>query len=337
MGPDGAARDGSHRAMEVTRPGHSNQACLTFDQEWSDIPAPPAAQPNNGRTKLVEPIKPEHRRARQAWKLRSLRISAETGRSTGYLWHYGHFIHDLIMPLADWIVAHDIDPQSIDLFIEDTPDQSVGPYVDLIQTLLGVPATLLTASEFDDLEGADLPLQAYLFGPYQSSSLENLQRIVLPRFDLRAVGAMPPEVILIERGHRPSGFENNKAIPERSRKSGKQRRTIVNHAELSAALKKRYGQRFRGVVLENLPVAEQLMLFHHARLVIGQHGGGLNNLIWMSGNDGTVVELAPTAIKTFQNLCLAKGLTYRTLGPASRSRPRIEPAELLHLIETLGW
>jgi len=77
-------------------------------------------------------------------------------------------------------------------------------------------------------------------------------------------------------------------------------------------------------------------LFHHARLVIGQHGGGLNNLIWMKGNDGTVVELAPTAIKTFQNLCLAKGLSYRTLGPMSRRNPRIDPAEILSLLDTLG-
>jgi capsular polysaccharide biosynthesis protein len=111
---------------------------------------------------------------------------------------------------------------------------------------------------------------------------------------------------------------------------------IVNHGDLSAALDARYGRRFCGVVLEKIPVAEQIRLFHHARLVIGQHGGGLNNLIWMKGNDGVVVELAPTAIKTFQNLCLAKGLIYRTLGPMNRRMPRIDSAELLHLLDSLG-
>ena len=240
------------------------------------------------------------------------------------------------MPLADWIVEEDIDQETIDLFIEDTPDQSVGPFVDLITSLLGVRAKLLTPQTFNDLQGKDLVLAAYLFGPYKPSSLHHVQQIVLSRFDLRPVGAIPPEVILIERGHHRSGFEDCREIPEKSRKSGKQRRTIINHDELSAALDARYGQRFCNVVLEGMPVAEQLLLFHHARLVIGQHGGGLNNLIWMKGNYGMVVELAPTPIKTFQNLCRAKGLTYRTLGPMDRRMPRVDPNELLRLLDTLG-
>jgi hypothetical protein len=240
------------------------------------------------------------------------------------------------MPLADWIVEEDVDPAAIDLFIEDTPDQSVGSYVDLITALLGVRAKLFAPQTFNDLHGKDLVLDSYLFGPYKPSSLVHVQRIVLSRFDLRPVGAVPPEVILIERGHHPSGFENCDDLSESSRKSGKQRRMIVNHGELSAALDARYGQRFCNVVLEDMPVAEQVMLFHHARLVIGQHGGGLNNLIWMKGNNRTVIELAPTAIKTFQNLCLAKGLSYYTLGPMNQRKPRIDPAQMLRLLDTLG-
>lgn len=266
-----------------------------------------------------------------------MRIAPDTGKPTGYLWHYGHFIHDLIMPLADWIVEEDLDPETIDLFIEHTPDQSVGPFVDLITSLLGVRAKLLTPQTFKDLQGKDLALNAYLFGPYKPSSLHHVQEIVLSRFDLRPVGAIPPEVILIERGYHPSGFEDCREIPENKKKSGKQRRTIINHAELLAALDARYGQRFCNVVLEDMPVAEQLKLFHHARLVIGQHGGGLNNLIWMKVNDGIVIELAPTTIKTFQNLCLAKGLTYRTLGPMNRWAAWVDPKELLRLLDTLGW
>jgi hypothetical protein len=283
-----------------------------------------------------ETIQQADRGVRQVWKLRSVRISAETGKPSGYLWHYGHFIHDLIMPLADWLVEGSIDPEAIELFIEHTPDQSVGPYVDLIRSLLGVRAKLVTPQRFKNLDGKDLALHAYLFGPYKPSSLENVQQLVLSRFDLRPVAANSPEVILIERGYHPSGFEDSQEIPESSKKNGKQRRMIVNHGELSAALDARYGRRFCGVVLEEIPVAEQIRLFHHARLVIGQHGGGLNNLIWMKGNDGVVVELAPTAIKTFQNLCLAKGLIYRTLGPMNRRMPRIDSAELLHLLDSLG-
>jgi len=315
----------------------ADRLASSLKDELPSDPHPRYSVSDNSRSEEPDTIQASQQTARQPWKLRSVRISPDTGKPTGHLWHYGHFIHDLIMPLADWIVEKNLDPEAIDLFVEQTPDQSPGPFFDLISSLLGVRTYLLTAQIFDDLQGRDLALHAYLFGPYKPSSLENVQQLVLPRFDLQVNGAMPFDIILIERGLQSSGFEDCHEIPERSRRSGKRRRTIINHAKLSAALKARYGRRFCNVALEGMPVAEQLKLFHHAQVVIGQHGGGLNNLIWMKGNDGVVVELAPTSVKTFQNLCLAKGLTYRTLGPMSRRAPRIDPIELLHLLDRLGF
>jgi len=334
--PHGVGDDESTSAGEDRQSAPADRLTPTLEHELHQDQHPPCPESENWPSEKPDTIQAYNRMVRQPWKLRSVRISPDSGKPSGYLWHYGHFIHDLIMPLADWIVEEDIDPEAIDLFIEHTPDQSVGPFVDLITSLLGMRAKLLTPQTFNDLQGKDLALHAYLFGPYKPSSLDHVQQIVLSRFDLRPVGAIPPEVILIERGHHPSGFEDCHELTERSRKSGKQRRMIVNHAELSAALDARYGHRFCDVVLEGMPVAKQLMLFHHARLVIGQHGGGLNNLIWMKGNNGMVVELAPTPIKTFQNLCLAKGLSYHTLGPMNQRMPRINPAELLRLLDTLG-
>ena len=44
------------------------------------------------------------------FKLHSIRVSPETNVGSGYLWHYGHFIHDLIMPLVDWLEETGEDP-----------------------------------------------------------------------------------------------------------------------------------------------------------------------------------------------------------------------------------
>ncbi len=60
---------------------------------------------------------------------------------------------------------------------------------------------------------------------------------------------------------------------------------------------------------------DQLRLFYHSHLILGQHGAGLNNLMWMNGSDGKVVEIGPHSFnKVFANMSEGKGLTYRTLG-----------------------
>jgi len=56
-------------------------------------------------------------------KLRSIRISPDPNLGIGYLWHYSHFIHDIIMPLIDWLEESQTKAESVHLLIEDTPVQ----------------------------------------------------------------------------------------------------------------------------------------------------------------------------------------------------------------------
>jgi hypothetical protein len=73
-----------------------------------------------------------------------------------------------------------------------------------------------------------------------------------------------------------------------SRQRARMRR-ILNEAELAAALS---SHGFRSYVLEDMPLAEQAMLFRRASIVVGPHGAGLTNLLF-GGARCRVLELFP--------------------------------------------
>jgi hypothetical protein len=54
--------------------------------------------------------------------------------------------------------------------------------------------------------------------------------------------------------------------------TGSQRRSILNHDELSNALKEKFGEDFASVSLEGTSVSFQYLLFSRAQIVIAQHG-----------------------------------------------------------------
>ena len=69
-------------------------------------------------------------------------------------------------------------------------------------------------------------------------------------------------------------------------------RRPVNTNEFSA-WRRRHG--FSDVLLEDMPCAEQVVLFQQAKLVLGAHGAGLTNIIHCKS--GTpVVELMPSGL-----------------------------------------
>lgn len=62
---------------------------------------------------------------------------------------------------------------------------------------------------------------------------------------------------------------------------GVTRRSLENHQGLREALAVHYGDAFQNVILEGRSLKDQFELFRGARLVIGQHGAGLANCLWL--------------------------------------------------------
>ena len=121
------------------------------------------------------------------------------------------------------------------------------------------------------------------------------------------------------------GFRNHEGVPESMKTLGAQRRSIKNHSQLAAVLERRYGSAFQSVQLENMKLGEQIELFRQAVLVIGQHGAGLNNVVWMKNEGGAVIELGRPLVPTFINLCGTKGLRIKQLHKDTEGHLSVEP------------
>lgn len=63
-----------------------------------------------------------------------------------------------------------------------------------------------------------------------------------------------------------------------------------------------------------LSVEEQIMLFSTAKIIIGLHGGGLTNCVWMD-KDSTVIEIFNHAYRTsdYERLCIELGIKYQAI------------------------
>lgn len=86
--------------------------------------------------------------------------------------------------------------------------------------------------------------------------------------------------LMVKRGIAPvKGFERLYISREHARK-----RKLVNEEEVMGVLSK-YG--FRKVILESMPLTEQIRIFASAKVVAGPHGAGFTNLVF--SNPGTKV------------------------------------------------
>lgn len=99
-----------------------------------------------------------------------------------------------------------------------------------------------------------------------------------------------PPVILIEREF--NGLSSLENLTVMNVKSTNQRRIIYNHDKLRKRLEDDFGNNFRNVVLEKLSFYEQYLLFRNARVIIGQHGAGLVNIVYSQDINATLIEIS---------------------------------------------
>jgi capsular polysaccharide biosynthesis protein len=126
-----------------------------------------------------------------------------------------------------------------------------------------------------------------------------------------------PSPRALERLHEFTAPLHRKTSPFGERlylsRSRAQRRRVTNEAELRAALER---QGFTTVHLEDLPWAEQINAFRHAKVIVAPHGAGLANLAFCA--PGTrVVELFHRAYVhgCFWRLAALRGLDYEPIVP----------------------
>jgi hypothetical protein len=258
------------------------------------MPTPDHRQRN--RALLVENQRRLCERARAASVLRLLPIAPPGCR--GSIEHYWHLIVDLVLPLQSLLSGG---LKNVRFRLDDFGVLS-GHALRLFPDCLEIgPADAATSNlPVAGLMGMNPRCMALA-----PAEISRFREDVRRKLGVQKAGR-GDDVVLIER------LPPDDYYLRRGRGGGAQRRSIINHAELQAALEKhvRPPWRFSNVQLETLTLAEQVELFGRARLVIGQHGAGLTNALWMRSGT-TVLELShdPEA-NHFRRLAELRGLQH---------------------------
>ena len=208
----------------------------------------------------------------------------------GSVQHYYHFLLGFLAPLVVQIRKDRLDGLHSQFWV-----RSCGP---MDKHLADLNYSNLHVLDSNDIENmTDTP---YIFRKvtgfdhwdhYDKLIFNQVNAIVKSRLkkDLDQLAKInQPEVILINRA--PADIFYSSELSEK-KTSGLQRRSIPNFSELELAILKVYPQTYT-LILENLTLAEQIIKFSGAKIIIAQHGAALANLIF--ANPGTkVVEIIP--------------------------------------------
>ena len=133
----------------------------------------------------------------------------------------------------------------------------------------------------------------------------------------------PRTVILISRRSAPRATSIADGRPHI--------RTIENNAELASQVERlchAEGVEFLNVHNEDMTFPEQLRMYRRAKYVIGQHGAGLTNIIWMQRATHCFEIQCSSRLPFFRQIARAKRIRYHEVTPAS-STSSIPVAEML--------
>ncbi len=229
--------------------------------------------------------------------LRNRRSGPLTLKPDACVEHYYHFLFDLCLPL--FLLVNE-SQANFKLRLR-------GPFANITQELFGDRAKAIdphTPSDSMDLVLRGMNPQLVSLSRQQIAAF---RQFVLHRY---AIGPSGPcrLVLLIER-MPPDHFFKEEAT---KKGGGSSRRSIPNHTELANAISNATPKpfKFRNVRLEQLTFEEQVRAFSQAHLVIGQHGAGLANCLWLP-KQSKVLELSHNLkLQHFKKICSAIGCDY---------------------------
>ena len=217
----------------------------------------------------------------------------------GNVEHYFHFLFDLVFPLFK--IIKEIPSNSKFYLFE------FGVLSKFIPELFGDQVVLVKrADKPTDIKVMPLIGMHPSCVPATLKQLDEFVHNIFHHFNIKR-NHNPQKILLIERLPPEKYFLKDAKI----KGAGASRRAITNHEELKAAIESAVlpSYEFQNVQLENMTLRQQVSVFNDAKIVIGQHGAGLGNMIWMNKN-AIVVEINWISKPYFRDLTRKTGRVY---------------------------
>lgn len=239
----------------------------------------------------------------------------------GNICHYGHFLVDAVLPFAlhyDTLLSVKNDDTDIVCWLQDIPSQHMGhTFTGFFRQLFPrVQLQHCSPAAWRQRQEAVTRVVGLQFGPYPPDAMAALRRHVdafLASGDGNDDLAEWPRVVLIERGFQPVDVPRHGHLSATD--TGARRRHLRNHAELRTAVASWCAAQqwsFHNVVLENMSLRRQILYFRNARIIVGQHGAGLCNLVFAlpADRNHVVFEMSYWGLRTIKHLADATGRTW---------------------------
>jgi hypothetical protein len=256
------------------------------------------------------------------------RVDLVLQNRSGSVEHYYHFLLGYLIPLVEWysliaprsdlrLCAQScaiMDHLTLELNIpglEIVPKESLSIAVNILPTCDSGQTQVIKLQGFDH--------SAHYCGQRMSKAAGTIHRMLAREVDkcrseIFQNGDASP-VVMIERCQPDQFYLSGAAeIP----KSGSQRRSILNYADLVRALVSA-GANVISVSLEGKSLAWQIALFQGADCIIAQHGAALANLVFCPPGT-TLIEIMPRDLdarfhdkECFSNLSRELGIPHRIL------------------------
>jgi hypothetical protein len=214
----------------------------------------------------------------------------------GRLNHYYHFmlnclipsvLHVHSQPTRKFVLCNDdLSHKDLDML---SHYKTVLPGVNTSSDCGGIDsAKILTLPTYDDRRGS----QVMRLDKDSWSTFQNHFKEMSPHNYSHDVISGKQDIILIKRLNSTAS-----SLPTytRSQRSGADKRSIANFDDIEQNLRATFGaDRIRVVEMEKMSIVEQFWTFHDARIVIGQHGAGLANMVFTNSTTFIgVMEISP--------------------------------------------
>jgi hypothetical protein len=200
-----------------------------------------------------------------------------------------HFYRNCLLHVASYLVANNLNKQDIVLYVDKKYFSERRKLSYFSEALKEFVSDVKILKEEEDIDVEIVDTKKYR--NYQSFKQE-IESLELYKNNSREV----KDIIFIRRKFDRDNLYN---------------RGITNEEELIDELKKEHGGNVIDVYLEDLPFQEQVKLMRGCKLLIGCHGAGLANLLWMNSG-ASILELFPESFfwGSFWTFSCLKRLNY---------------------------
>jgi hypothetical protein len=194
----------------------------------------------------------------------------------GWLWHYHHFLTDFLLPFFKATVELRRRNTLNKVYLQNGMEQSIGNFKTHFGNFFDVKVETVSPEVFWGLDLPLISLTGMRRNIFSDNDFENVIRFLESKWEL--YDPTYPHIILIERKKQKLVFGD---------RNGAERRRVKNHASVNTMLNKNF-DKVANLSLEKIPFDQQVKYFYNAKVVIGQHGAGLSNMLLQ--RNGCVIE-----------------------------------------------